>query len=167
MIASDGTIVAGGTSGGNLRWRVHVLGRSQPNLRNQRKTITTIAAEPVRCMTWHLILSDALWCGRCARFGPGQRRFAITRYNSDGTTDTTFGTKGVTLSDFNVLDVAKGVIVQPTNQKIDVRVFPPPVRSGSLVQHRRQPRQQLRFGWLSSDTLGSAAAIAYETDSRL
>jgi uncharacterized delta-60 repeat protein len=48
----------------------------------------------------------------------GQYNWAIGRYKTDGSLDTSFGTNGIVTQEFGYLTVAGGVAIQPSDQKI-------------------------------------------------
>jgi len=50
--------------------------------------------------------------GKTVVVGTSNNNFAIVRYKTDGTLDSTFGTSGKTITDFGSTDVARAVVLQ-------------------------------------------------------
>jgi uncharacterized delta-60 repeat protein len=51
--------------------------------------------------------------GKIVIAGSGSADFAVVRYNSDGSLDTTFGTDGIATTDLGNQEVGKSIAVQP------------------------------------------------------
>jgi uncharacterized delta-60 repeat protein len=64
-------------------------------------------------------------------FANGQGDFALARYNSDGTLDSTFGTGGELLTDFGISDAEADAVAIQADGSIDVAGFSGPGKGGS------------------------------------
>ena len=76
-------------------------------------------------------------------------RFALARYNSDGTLDASFGVNGKVMTDFCARgDAANGVAIQADGKIVAVGVTADRARSSQVrprpLQQRRHPRRDLR-----------------------
>jgi uncharacterized delta-60 repeat protein len=105
----------------------------------------------------------------------GTRDFALTRYNLDGSLDTTFGNGGKVLTDFGGFDDAFGVAVQ-RNHKLVTVGFTDPGGSGgadfAVARYNADGSLDPSFGAggkVTTDFGGvdSADAVAIQTDGRI
>lgn len=116
LIQPDGKIVAGGAAG-------FVDRTSSPAQKPQRPGYTTNAQIPMRNELGPKQLSNRFRSKKPLSPNlPGDEfyDFALVRYNSDGSIDTTFGNAGVVLTKMTQTSVIRAIILQPDQKLVAV-----------------------------------------------
>jgi uncharacterized delta-60 repeat protein len=118
-IQSDGKIVVGGVAGDAFALaRYDTDGSPDPTFSADGKVKTNLTSGFDRANGVAIQADGKIVAGGLATPGnPWRPWFALTRYRSDGTLDTSFGDGGAVLTPFGVSGVARAIVVQP-NQKI-------------------------------------------------
>jgi uncharacterized delta-60 repeat protein len=102
---------------------------------------------------------------------PWRPRFALARYGSDGTPDTSFGDGGTVLTKFGMGGVARAIVLQPDHKMVVAGTA-----GGSFAVVRYEPHGSLdtSFGnqgkmvtLLPGDAPGNANAVTIQPDGRI
>jgi uncharacterized delta-60 repeat protein len=97
---TDGKIVAAGSASGEFALaRYQTDGSLDPTFGSGGKVVTPIGTnDSIQAL---LLQSDGKLVAAGTSFGSTDPDFALARYNTDGTLDSTFGTGGIVTTDFN------------------------------------------------------------------
>jgi uncharacterized delta-60 repeat protein len=119
-IQPDAKILAGGFTGGNQRFalaRYQTDGTLDPTFDGDGK-VTTAFSGNAMCLAM-VLQSDGRIVAAGGLTNPaGGRDFVLTRYNSNGALDNTFGNLGTVITDFGGADFAFTVVLQPDDKII-------------------------------------------------
>ena len=112
-VQADGRVVAVGYAHGFAVARYNVSGTLDATFGIGGKVITNFSTSQEAAFAVSILSNGKILVGGYSKDAQAHARFALARYNTDGSLDTTFGTAGKVVTAFSNNDVIFDLAIQP------------------------------------------------------